>query len=33
MEELEAEMTSDSAKECDKKYNCKDTVYEIELVE
>jgi len=33
MEELEAEMTSDAAKEWDKKNNCKDTVYEIELVE
>ena len=33
MEELEAEMTSDAAKEWDKKNNCKDTVYAIELIE
>jgi len=33
MEVLEAEMTSDSAKEWDKKNNCKDSVYAIELVE
>ena len=33
MEVLEAEMTSDEAKEWDKKNNCKDTVYAIELVE
>ena len=33
MEALEAEMTSDAAKEWDKKNNCKDTVYAIELVE
>tara|TARA_B100001989_G_C24232237_1_gene313159 strand:- start:144 stop:248 length:105 start_codon:yes stop_codon:yes gene_type:complete len=32
MEELEAEMTSDSDKELDKNY-CKDPVYAIELVE
>ena len=32
MEALEAEMTSDAAKEWDKKNNCKDTVYAIELV-
>ena len=33
MKALEAEMTSDAAKEWDKKNNCKDTVYAIELVE
>ena len=33
MKALEAEMTSDEAKEWDKKNNCKDTVYAIELVE
>ena len=33
MEALEAEMTSDAAKEWDKKNNCNDTVYTIELVE
>ena len=33
MEALEAEMTSDAAKEWDKKNNCKDTVYAIELVD
>ena len=33
MEALEAEMTSDAAKEWDKKNNCKDTIYAIELVE
>ena len=33
MEALEAEMTSEEAKEWDKKNNCKDTVYAIELVE
>ena len=33
MEALEAEMTSDAALEWDKKNNCKDTVYAIELVE
>ena len=32
MEALEAEMTSDAAKEWDKKNNCKDTIYAIELV-
>ena len=32
MEALEAEMTSDAAKECDKKNNSKDFVYAIELV-
>ena len=32
MEALEAEMTSDAAKEWDKKNNCNDTVYAIELV-
>ena len=31
-EALEAEMTSDAAKEWDQKNNCKDTVYGIELV-
>ena len=31
METLEAEMTSDAAKECDKN-NCKVTVYAIEFV-
>ena len=30
---LEAEITSDAAKEWDKKNICKDTVYAIELVE
>ena len=30
---LEAEMTSDAAKEWDKKNDCKDTVYAIELVD
>ena len=29
MEALEAEMTSDAAKEWDKKNNCKDTVYAV----
>jgi len=29
---IEAEMTSDAAKEWDKKNNCKDTVYAIELI-
>ena len=33
MKALEAEMTSDAAKEWDKKNNCKDTVYAIDLVE
>ena len=33
MEALEAEMTSDAAKEWDKKNNCIDTVYAIQLVE
>ena len=33
MEALEAEMNSDEAKEWDKKNNCKDTVYSIELVD
>ena len=33
MKALESEMTSDAAKEWDKKNNCKDTVYAIELVE
>ena len=32
MEALEAEMSSEAAKEWDKKNNCKDTVYAIELV-
>ena len=32
VEALEAEMTSDAAKEWDKKNNCKDTIYAIELV-
>ena len=32
MEALEVEMTSDAAKEWDKKNNCKVTVYAIELV-
>ena len=32
MKALEAEMTSDAAKEWDKKNNCKDTIYAIELV-
>ena len=32
-EALVAEMTSDAAKEWDKKNNCKDTIYAIELVE
>ena len=32
MEALEAEMTSDAAREWDKKNNCKDTIYAIELV-
>ena len=32
MEALKAEMTSDAAKEWDKKNNCKDTIYAIELV-
>ena len=33
MDALEAEMTSDAAKEWDKKNNCKDMVYSIRLVE
>ena len=33
MEALEAEMTSDAAIEWDKKNNCIDTVYAIQLVE
>ena len=33
MKALEAEMTSDAAKEWDKKNNCKDTIYAIDLVE
>ena len=33
MDELSTEMNSDEAKEWDKKNNCKDTVYAIELVE
>ena len=33
MDALVAEMTSDAAKELDKKNNCNDTVYAIELVE
>ena len=33
MKALEAEMTSDAAKEWDKKNNCTDTVYAIQLVE
>ena len=33
MAALEAEMTSDEAKDWDKKNNCKDTVYAIELVD
>ena len=33
MEALEAEMNSDEAREWDKKNNCKDTIYAIELVE
>ena len=32
MEALEAEMTSDAAKEWDQKNNCRDTIYAIELV-
>ena len=32
MKALEAEMTSDAAKEWDKKNNCKDTIYAIEIV-
>ena len=32
MEALEAEMTSEEAKDWDKKNNCKDTVYAIELI-
>ena len=32
MEVLEAQMTSSAAKEWDKKNNCKDAVYTIELV-
>ena len=32
MEALEVEMTSDAAKEWDKKNNCNDIVYAIELV-
>ena len=32
MEALKAEMTSDAAKEWDKKNNCKDIVYSIALV-
>ncbi|AIQ94183.1 hypothetical protein EW14_0157 [Prochlorococcus sp. MIT 0604] len=33
MDALCTEMSSDEAKEWDKKNNCKDTVYSIELVE
>ena len=33
METLEAEMISDTAKECDKNSNCKVAVYSIELIE
>ena len=33
MDALSTEMNSDEAKEWDKKNNCKDTVYAIELVE
>ena len=33
MDALGAEMTSDEAKEWDKKNNCNDTVYAIEIVE
>ena len=33
MEGLEAQMTSDAAKEWDKKNNCNDAVYVIKLVE
>ena len=33
MKALEAEMTSDAAKQWDKNNNCKDTVYTIDLVE
>ena len=33
METLEAEMISDTAKECDKNNNCKDAVYSIDLIE
>ena len=33
IEALKAEMTSDAAKEWDKKNNCQDSVYAIELVE
>ena len=33
MDALFAEMTSEEAKEWDKKNNCKDTMYAIELVE
>ena len=33
MEAIKAEMTSDEAKEWDKKNNYKDTIYAIELVE
>ena len=33
MDALFAEMTSEEAKEWDKKNNCKDTIYDIELVE
>ena len=33
IEVLEAKTTSDAAKEWDKKNNCKDIVYVIELVE
>ena len=33
MKALEVEMSSDAAKEWDKKNNCKDTVYAIKLVE
>ncbi len=32
MDALEDEMTSDAAKDWDKKNNCKDTVYAIELI-
>ena len=33
MKALEAEMTSDAAIEWDKKNNCNDTIYTIQLVE
>ena len=32
MEALEAEMSSDAAKEWDQKNNCRDTIYSIKLV-